>query len=84
MKIGFALFCTGKYRMFLDGYIKTCEEKFLKNSHKKYFIFTDEEVVLDEGIDYQWIPLQKMGWPYDTLRRYATINKHKEIFNDMD
>ncbi len=84
MKIGFALFCTGKYRMFLDGYIKTCEEKFLKNSHKKYFIFTDEEVVLDEGIDYQWIPLQKMGWPYDTLRRYAMINKHKEVFNDMD
>jgi hypothetical protein len=84
MKVGFAIFCTGKYRMFLDKYVKTCEEKFLKNSHKKYFIFTDEEVILDGEIDYQWIPLQKMGWPYDTLRRYAVINKHKEVFDDMD
>ena len=63
MKLGIIVFCTGKYRIFLDKYITTCEEKFLPNMHKTYFIFTEDTVKFDSNISYKHIPFKKLGWP---------------------
>lgn len=84
MNLGIALFCTGKYVMFLDQYIKTCEENYLPNTNKKYYIFTDSEVKLENNINYEHIFQEKLGWPLDTLKRYEIINKYKDRFSDMD
>jgi len=84
MNLGIALFCTGKYIMFLDNYIKTCEQNYLPNTTKKYFIFTDGEFTVDSQVDYEHIYIKKIGWPLDTLKRYAILNQHKDKFIDMD
>ena len=83
MKLGIALFCTGKYRMFLDEYVKSCEKYFLPNTQKTYFIFTDDPVSF-ENISYRYIEQKKIGWPLDTLKRYAIINQHENLFDEMD
>jgi hypothetical protein len=83
MKLGIALFCTGKYRMFLDEYVKSCEKYFLPTVKKTYFIFTDDAVLFD-NVSYEHIPLKKIGWPLDTLKRYAIINQYENLFNEMD
>jgi hypothetical protein len=82
--IGILLFCTGKYVKFLDNYITSCEKFFLPDVKKKYFIFTDNQPELPDGISYQYIQQPKLGWPYDTLKRYEIAYDQKHIFEGID
>ena len=34
-----------KYNIFFDEFYKSCEEKFIKNANKKYFVFTDSDPI---------------------------------------
>lgn len=81
---GILLFCTGKYIKFLDNYVTSCEKNFLPDVKKKYFIFTDSEVNFPETVNYQYIFQAKLGWPYDTLKRYEIVYDKKELFEGMD
>lgn len=85
--IGIIYICTGKYRVFLDRYIDTCEEFFLKKSNKKYFIFCDQEVdsiLSSKKISYQYIFQEKLPFPLPTLKRFHMINSIEEKYKDLD
>lgn len=83
-KIAILYICTGKYIMFLNQFIESAEDYLLTNSTKEYFIFTDFE--FDEMPDERMhiIPQSKLGWPYDTLKRYNMFLKIKEQLKDFD
>jgi len=84
-KIGILYICTGEYWKFWDNFYKSCEENFLIDEEKHYFIFTDNQNLLDNK-DERIHPLfqEKMQWPYPTLYRYKTFITHRIEFDNMD
>ncbi len=84
-KIGILFICTGEYWKFWDNFYKSCEENFLIDEEKHYFIFTDSEELLKIK-DKRLHPIfqEKMDWPFPTLYRYKIFMKNKDYFNDMD
>jgi hypothetical protein len=84
-KIGILFICTGEYWKFWENFYKTCEENFLIEEEKHYFIFTDNEVLLNIK-DEKTHPIfqEKMQWPYPTLYRYKIFIKNKNYFKDME
>lgn len=89
-KVGILYMCTGKYVNFLQGFLESALEKFLPNSNKKYFIFTDAEFQGDWDSTIKIIKQPQLGFDTknlvskDSLMRYHTFNKHKELFNELD
>lgn len=84
-KIGILFICTGEYWKFWDNFYRSCEENFLIDEEKHYFIFTDSEELLKIK-DKRLHPIfqEKMDWPFPTLYRYKIFMKNKDYFNDMD
>jgi len=41
MKVGIVTIATGKYDIFIDGLVESCDKYFLPGLEKKYFVFTD-------------------------------------------
>lgn len=87
MKIAILYICTGKYHLFWkDFYSSAC--KFLFTEHEKhFFIFSDASPLLFEHDDVTVIYQKKLGWPYDTLKRFhmfltveSTLKKYDYIF----
>jgi hypothetical protein len=76
MEINILTICTGKYSIFFDGFYNSCERYFLKNHKKKYFVFTDGNILENDSINkiYQ----SKLGWPYDTMMRFDMFNSIKD------
>lgn len=84
-KIGILYICTGEYWKFWENFYKTCEENFLIEEEKHYFVFTDNEVLLNiKNERIHPIFQEKMQWPYPTLYRYKIFIKNKDYFKDMD
>jgi hypothetical protein len=71
--------CTGKYTIFFEDFYKSCEKFFLKNYVKKYFVFTDGDIIQNEKIIK--INQSKLGWPYDTMMRFKMFNSIENILN---
>ncbi len=70
MKVAILYICTGKYSIFWKKFYESCEQFFLPEAEKKYFVFSD---TLDQGEcagNVEIIYQKKMGWPDDTLMRY--------------
>lgn len=84
-KIGILFICTGEYWKFWEHFFKSCEEKFLIEEEKHYFIFTDNKELL-EIKDKRVHPIfqEKMDWPFPTLYRYKIFIKNKSSFKNMD
>ncbi|MDD2871903.1 MAG: glycosyl transferase [Candidatus Gracilibacteria bacterium] len=84
-KVGILYICTGEYWKFWENFYKTCEEKFLIEEEKHYFVFTDNEVLLNiKNEKTHPIFQEKMQWPYPTLYRYKIFIKNKNYFKNMD
>lgn len=88
MKIGILTIATGKYSIYLPGLIESCENLFLSDYEKKYFIYTDSD--LDslgkfEGSEKATIIHQeKLGWPYDSMMRFHMFDAFKDVIGEMD
>ena len=48
LKIAILYICTGKYDVFWKEFYRSCEQYFLPNSNKNYFVFTDSKELYDE------------------------------------
>lgn len=85
MKIGILYICTGKYAIFWEEFYLSCEKFFLPGICKQYFVFTDSESLpfFNES-NVKVIAQDKLGWPYDTLRRFEIFFKNRELFNNLD
>lgn len=71
MEISILYICTGDYINFFPEFHKSCEEHFIPEMPKKYFIFTDQtdsEFFNIENI--LLINIDKLSWPLNTLLRY--------------
>lgn len=84
-KIGILYICTGEYWRFWDNFYKSCEKNFLIEEEKHYFVFSDNEVLLNiKNKRIHPIFQKKMDWPYPTLYRYKTFIKNQGFFYDMN
>lgn len=75
-KINILTICTGKYTIFFQDFYNSCENHFLKGYDKKYFVFTDGEIIESDNIVR--IQQSKLGWPYDTMMRFKMFNTIKD------
>ena len=71
--INILMICTGKYSIFFEKFYNSCEQFFLKNYKKTYYVFTDNEILENENVIK--IHQSKLGWPNDTMMRFKMFNK---------
>lgn len=82
-RVAILYIATGRYITFWDLFYRSCEEKFLVDCEKEYFLFTDDEEILIEK-SVTKVKQKKIGWPFDTLYRFdffLSIEKELEKFD---
>ena len=88
LHIGLCIMATGKYIHFVESLLDSAEKYFCPHHKKTYFIFTDstEQNLLATSYKERIviIPQQRLGWPYDTLMRFAIYDKHQHFFAETD
>lgn len=63
--------CLGKYDVFWKDFYSTCEQNFLSDEKKHYYVFTDKkQIVWQHKSNVSLIPWEKKGWPHDTMMRF--------------
>lgn len=84
-KIGILYICTGRYSKFWKDFYKNCEKRFLPNSEKHYFVFTDDQKILNsKNPKIHGIFQEVEQWPFPTLHRFEYFLKQKEELLKMD
>lgn len=83
VSIAILYICTGKYSVFWPGFYESSEEYFLPKSRKRYFVFSDTlSGPLPDNVTL--IYQEKMGWPYDTLKRFHLFNSIEARLKDFN
>lgn len=78
-KIGILYVCTGKYHFFWDGFYKSANNYFCKNSEVHYFVFTEHSINKYGNERVNHIVQPKLGWPFDTLKRFHLFLGQREL-----
>lgn len=84
-RIAILYICTGKYTVFWKGFYETFEKNFLRASEKNYFVYTDSKKLpyaTEKNVCI--IPQENLGWPDNTLQRFAMFVREEERFKDYD
>lgn len=81
-KIGLLIMATGPYVSFVPRLLESAQKYFLTNHTVTYFVFTEGELPAWPNVIK--VPQGQLGWPYDTMMRFHTYYKHKELFTGMD
>lgn len=81
MKICFLIIATNDYTVFLNPLVESIERFFLPNEKKKYFIFTDKDVILQNS---EIIKIKSKPWPGDTLYRYHHFCSIEDKIREFD
>lgn len=81
-KIGLCIVATGKYDQFAQSLIDSGRRYFCKNHKITFFVFSDGNIT--EADDVVRVKQERLGWPYDTLKRSHIYEKHQDLFKDMD
>ena len=87
MKVGILYICTGKYSSFWNGFYDSCEKFFLKTAEKHYYVWTDNEEIINLGKSHDNIHVffqEVEPWPFPTLRRYRYFVEQKQELFKMD
>ncbi len=82
LKVGLLVMATGKYDALGVKMIESARRNFLPDCDRTFFIFTDG-CVPDAG-DVVRVEQKRLGWPYDTLKRFHVYYDHKDLFKEMD
>ncbi len=80
--VGLLIMATGKYDRFITPLIESAELYFLPDHNVTYYVFTDG--IIPERENLVVIPQQRLGWPFDTLKRYHVYYKNKKRFINED
>jgi histo-blood group ABO system transferase len=80
--VGLLIMATGKYVIFVEPLIQSAEKHFCENHHVTYFVFTDG--VIPQADNIVQVFQKRIGWPYDTLKRYHVYFSHRNLFEDQD
>lgn len=81
-KVGLMVVATGKYIQFVEPLVTSAHKHFLPGHQVTYFIFTDGQVPQDDSIIS--INQKRLGWPFDTMMRFAMYAGQKNLLQDMD
>ncbi len=84
MKIGILYICTGNYTVFWDDFYLSCQEKFFPNEERYYFVFTDGQINTFDNSNIKIIYQPKLGWPFDTLKRFNMFLSIEEELQKLD
>ena len=87
LNIGVLIIATNKYIRFAGPLITSAQKHFLTNHNVNYYIFTDNQDVLNnKNLPKNIIPIYRehLLWPLITLYRYKTFVEHKEILQNND
>jgi len=69
LRISILYICTGKYTIFWEKFYNSCENYFLPNTEKHYFVFTDGQININNERIHR-IDQKNLGWPGNTLYRF--------------
>ena len=81
MKIAITFWGTQKYIKFLPDWYQSIEEKFLPNIEKKYFIFTDGELI-DPPENILTIKIPDYGFPKTFNMTFEEMLKIEDLVSD--
>ena len=98
LNVGLCIVATGKYISFVKPLLDSAEKYFCPNHTRTYFIFTDSLAsadpsnpsVVDQLLDCDYKDRivvtyqQRLGWPYDTLKRFSIYNQYSHLFASTD
>jgi hypothetical protein len=82
-KVALVFIGTDKYLKFLPKWYETCEDKFLPDIEKHYFVFSDGEMI-DIPDNMSFYPTEHRPWPFITLLRFNTILKAEKELKEYD
>lgn len=85
MQIGILTIATGKYTQFIEPLYESISNRFLTNYGKVFVLFTDQAQVMENrlkgcGYNCHIIPIERKGFPGDTLLRYHHFSNLDAIF----
>ena len=84
-KVGILYICTGKYTVFWPDFYRTFREKFLPESDKTFFVFTDAPSIEGDGApDVRRIYQKALDWPYSSLLRFKMFAGQAAALEKMD
>ncbi len=79
---------TGRYTVFWDYFYKSAEKYLLPDCHKHYFLFTDDESLIDslnvQDNDVTAVKQEALSWPYVTLMRYNMFLNSRHLIEPFD
>ncbi len=76
MVINIFYICTGEYKRFFDKFYLSCEDKFIPEFEKKYYVFTDSDrIYFRKYLNVEVINVEKNCWPLNTLLRFSYFLK---------
>lgn len=85
MKIAILYIGIGKYIDFWKGFYLSCENHFLKDDRKDYFVFSDaEKIYAEEKENIIKLYQNDMGWPGNSLLRYSFFLKIIDKLENYD
>lgn len=76
--------CTGKYHLFWDEFYLSANRFFCKNSEVHYFVYTEHPINTYANEFVHHIYQEKLGWPYDTLKRFHLFLEKRQTLESMD
>ncbi len=85
MKIAVLYICTGKYHIFWNSFYESAQRFFLSEHDKDYFLFSDSKFIdylHNEKVNV--IFQEKLGWPFDTLKRFEIFLKVEKQLASYD
>ena len=86
-KIGILFICTGKYKIFWEGFYSTSQMFFFPGEEfqKSYFVFTNAKHISNENnINVHKIYQEHLPWPDITLKRFEIFQKALPQLEEMD
>ena len=81
-RVGLLVMATGNYVRFVDALLDSTDKYFCKNHEVTYFVFTDGDLSARDNLVI--VSQAQLGWPYDTMMRFAVYHTHKDQFADFD
>lgn len=80
--VGLLIMATGKYDRFVDPLIDSAEKYFLRRHKVTYYVFSEGKITPRENVVVT--PQARLGWPFDTLKRYHVYYQHRKLYANED
>jgi histo-blood group ABO system transferase len=80
--VGLLIVATGNYDRFVDPLIDSAEKYFLPGHNVTYYVFSEGRILKRDNVVV--IPQARLGWPFDTLKRYHVYYQNQESFAGED